>query len=96
MIMYLSAVDVILDIISSIYNFFLGIVDIIQVGIAGLMAFVNFVVLGFNKFMVLFDEFFDVVNSVDFPSSVQVVLGVAGFTLVISLAKYFASVFFKG
>lgn len=95
--MYLSATDAIVDAVSFIQRFFSGIVDIVQIGLTGLMAFVNFVVLGFKKFMVLFDDFFDVVESVegDYPS-VYLILGIAGFTVLILLAKYFASVFFKG
>lgn len=93
--MYLSAVDSILGIIDSIYRFFVGIADIIQLGILGLVSFINFVVSGFEKFTDLFYDFFDVVNSSN-HSSVQLILGVAGFIVVISLAKYFASVFFKG
>ena len=91
--MYLSATDAFLDAVSFIHRFFSGIVDIVQIGVAGLVAFVNFVILGFKKFMVLFDDFFDVVYAAD--PSVKLVLGVAGFTVLILLAKYFASVFFK-
>lgn len=92
--MYLSVDDAILGIVSSIYNFFLGIVDIVGLGISGLLAFVNFVSLGFKKFMDLFYDFFDVVDGAD--HSIQLILGVAGFVVLIVLAKYFASVFFKG
>jgi hypothetical protein len=92
--MYLSVVDIVSDAIGFIVRFFSGLVDIISVGVSGLVVFVNFVGVGFNKFMALFDDFFDVVNGAS--PSVQLILGVAGFTVLIFLAKYFASVFFKG
>lgn len=92
--MYLSVVDVVSDAIGFIVRFFSGLIDIISVGVSGLVVFVNFVGIGFNKFMTLFDDFFDVVNEA--APSVQLILGVAGFTVLIFLAKYFASVFFKG
>jgi hypothetical protein len=92
--MYLSVVDIVSNAVGLIYRFILGLVDIVTVGISGLLVFVNFVVLGFNKFMVLFGDFFDVVD--DASPSVYLILGVAGFTVLIFLAKYFSSVFFKG
>lgn len=92
--MYLSVVDVVSGAIGLIYRFILGLIDIVSIGISGLLVFVNFVITGFNKFMILFGDFFDVVD--DASPSVYLILGVAGFTVLIFLAKYFASVFFKG